>query len=136
MDPLSWSIIVFFILTFLLVVFVVFKMRRRSGFDAKSIQYIKSHWIRILDMFPGNPRGSVLDADKLLDYCLGKHGFQGNLGEKLKKAGPRFSDVNGVWRAHKLRNRIAHELNDIDVYDAKSAIKHFKQAMNDLGAQL
>lgn len=129
-------IAVFLILTFLLVAYVFFKVARRKGFSAKEMQYIQSHWIIIIDSFDSHPKNAIMDADKLLDYALGKHGFEGNLGEKLKKAGPRFKDLNGVWSAHKLRNRVAHELGEIDKDEAKRALKRFKSALNDLGAKL
>ena len=83
-----------------------------------------------------HPKQAVLDADKLLDYALKEHGFKGALGEKMKAAGPRFSDLNGVWNAHKLRNRLAHEMMDLKRGEAQSALKNFKRALNDLGAGL
>jgi len=129
-------IAIFVLITLLLVFFVFVKMRRRKGMPMESLQYIKSHWIRIIDSFNSHPKDAILDADKLLDYALGKHGFEGSLGEKLKKAGPRFKDINSVWNAHKLRNRVAHELGDIDKDHAKRALKQFKSALNDLGAEL
>ena len=135
-DPLVGGILVFFGMTVVLVLWMLWRLRRRKGFEPKELQYIKSHWIRIIDMFSGNPKGAILDADKLLDYALGKKGFEGHLGEKLKRAGGRFSDQNAVWSAHKLRNRIAHELDEIPMGEAKSALKNFKRALNDLGAKL
>ncbi len=129
-------LIAFLAFDFILVAYVFFKKLGRDTFDSKELQYIKSHWIRIIDMFNTNSKASILDADKLLDYALGKKGFDGNLGEKLKKGGARFSDVNEVWMAHKLRNKIAHELGDIDVAEARRALKYFKRALNDLGAHL
>lgn len=122
--------------SFLLAIFVFFKQYKKKCFDQKELNYIRSHWIRIIDTFPGNPKSSILDADKLLDYALKVKGFEGNLGEKLKKAGARFSNKNAVWSAHKLRNQIAHELGEINVDEAKTALKSFKQALNDLGTQL
>ncbi len=130
------AIAVFLILTFLLAGFVFVKVSRRKAFGVKERQYIQSHWIAIIDAFSSHPRNAVLDADKLLNYVLERWGFEGSLGEKLKKAGPRFSDLNGVWSAHKLRNRIAHELGEIDTGFAKRALKQFKTALNDLGAGL
>lgn len=130
------AIIVFLVVDFIFIIWVVIKRARARRLGARELQYIESHWIRIIDMFGDDHKHAILDADKLLDYALSKHGFQGNLGEKLKLAGPRFSDLNGVWSAHKLRNRIAHELMDVDKNDAKRALKQFKRALNDLGAQL
>jgi len=51
----------------------------------------------------------VLAVDVVLDIALTELGFAGSLGEKLKKAGPRIPNLQAVWDAHKLRNRLAHE---------------------------
>lgn len=126
----------FLVFTFFLAAFVFFKNGSRKGFQQKELNYMHSHWIRIIDMFPSNPKAAILDADKLLDYALKVKGYQGTLGEKLKKAGPRFSNKNAVWAAHKLRNQVAHELGDVSKDIAKSALSGFKQALNDLGANL
>lgn len=133
-----WLIIVlgFIAFSFVLVVFVFFKQHSKKRLGQKELNYIHSHWVRIIDMFSGNPKSSISDADKLLDYVLKLMGFEGTLGEKLKKAGARFSNKNAVWAAHKLRNQVAHELGDINIDEARSALKAFKQALNDLGARL
>lgn len=51
----------------------------------------------------------VWAMDTVLDLALGELGFGGSLGDKLKKAGPRIPNIQAVWEAHKLRNRLAHE---------------------------
>ena len=123
-----------------LVIFVMLR-RRKGELSEKDQSYIHSHWYRILDSFKHDPKNAVMDADKLLDYCLRKRGGgkfdKMSLGEKLKKAEGYFSDINGVWTAHKLRNKIAHELN-IKLFEneAKQAISQFKKALKDLGAKL
>jgi hypothetical protein len=79
---------------------------------------------------------AVIEADKLLDRALTEAGVPGNtLGERLKKNPNKFSEINSVWNAHKLRNYIAHEPDaDISYTQAKNAIDSFKQALKDLGA--
>ena len=116
------------------MLFVFFKMRSSKQFSSKDLKYIELHWGRIVD--DQDPKHAVMDADKLLDYALKAKGFEGSLGEKLKAAGPRFSDLNGIWSAHNLRNRVAHELGDISKGDSMRALKSFKRALNDLGAKL
>lgn len=135
-DLLSSSIIGFFVFVLLLALYVFIRAKSRKKLSYLQLNYINSHWIRIIDMFPNNPKSSIMDSDKLLDYALNCHGFVGPLGEKLKKSGPRFSSLNNVWFAHKLRNKIAHELSDIDISEAKIALGYFKKALNDLGAKL
>ena len=57
------------------------------------------------------------------------------MGDRLKRVGSRLTDENAVWRAHKLRNVIAHE-NDYELSyrQAANALAIYKQALKDLGA--
>lgn len=69
----------------------------------------------------------ILEADKVLDAVLNALGYKGTVGEKLKVAGPRLREVDAIWRAHKLRNRIAHEPGvKITEREAKQAMKAFR----------
>ncbi len=133
MDGYIVVLLIILVLAFLLVLWVFVKNARRKVLGLKQEKYIKSHWVKAIANYENNPAQAVMEADKILDYALKFYGFEGALGEKLKKAAPRFSDINSVWRAHKLRNRIAHELSDIDKKEALSALKAFKKALRDLG---
>lgn len=79
---------------------------------------------------------TVLNVDKLLDQALREKGLRGNtMGERMKSASSIFSDNNGVWAAHKLRNKIAHEPDVHITYDTvRYALAHIKRALKDLGA--
>lgn len=125
---------------FVILLFLLYKHFKKHVFTSEELQYIRSHWIRIIDSFNSYPKQSVLDADKLLDYGLSKKFSKKardlTLGEKLKKFGSVFSDVDAVWSAHKLRNQIAHEFGEINVKEAKNALSQLKKALNDLGAEL
>lgn len=130
------ALIVFLLLDLVLVAWVLIVRRKGRRFDEKELMYIRAHWIKIVDAFGVHPKQAIMDADKLLDFVLGKRGFEGSTGEKLKQGGARFADLDGVWFAHKLRNRVAHELSEINHDEAKRALKNFKRALNDLGAKL
>ena len=57
------------------------------------------------------------------------------MGERLKKNGDKFSNLNAVWRAHKLRNALAHESDlEITYKQAFNALGIYNQALKDLGA--
>jgi hypothetical protein len=85
---------------------------------------------------PASYHMSVLNADKLVDQAMRERGIKGEtMGERLRSAVSLFSDRNGVWLAHKLRNRIAHEENvNVTYIEAKSALGCFRKALKDLGA--
>lgn len=79
---------------------------------------------------------SVVEADKLLDKALMELGVSGKtMGERMKHCGGRFSELNSVWYAHKLRNQIAHERGfKVEYTQARHALQTYKQALKDLGA--
>lgn len=110
---------------------------KRNKIQPKDQRKFKHHWNNTVKELTSNPKQAVLEADKLLDEALKLKGFNGSLGEKMKQAGALFSDQNGIWSAHKLRNRIAHELNmNINEKEASNALFQFKKALSDLGIKL
>lgn len=58
-------------------------------------------------------RIAIINADTLLDDVLRKAGVGGmDLGEKLRKVKiTQLPNLEDIWQAHKIRNRIAHEPN-------------------------
>lgn len=78
----------------------------------------------------------IIEADKLLDKAMHEMGVPGKtMGDRLKRSGSKFTDINAVWRAHKLRNAIAHESGlEISYKQATTALSIYKQALKDLGA--
>ena len=80
---------------------------------------------------------SVVEADKLLDKAMHEMGVPGKtMGDRLKKCGKeKFTHLNAVWSAHKLRNQIAHEPGfRLEYNEARRALATYKQALKDLGA--
>ncbi len=125
------------VLIILFIGLIFWTQSKRSKFSSQDLKRFKKHWNKILKETHSNPKGAILEADKLLDEALKLKGFHGSLGEKMKKANSIFSNRNGIWDAHKLRNRIAHELNvNISKQETETAIRQFKQALRDLGLQL
>lgn len=131
MELWLYALIVFVLIDVLIVGYVVWK-RRGGGFSSAEKRKYLEHWERIRR--DADFRHAVMDADKLLDTLLGRKGYSGPLGEKLKKSARLFSDLNGVWAAHKLRNRLAHELDaKLSPHEARRALQQFERAFRDLG---
>lgn len=78
----------------------------------------------------------ILRADSLLDEALKDRGTSGStMGERLKSASKKFTNLNAVWAAHKIRNRLAHESDFSVSYDTtRQALAAFKKGLKDLGA--
>ncbi|MEZ4210609.1 MAG: hypothetical protein R3B38_02770 [Patescibacteria group bacterium] len=78
---------------------------------------------------------AVMDADKVLDLAMAMVGAQGQgLGEKLKRNEQMLGDVNRVWNAHKLRNRLAHDVDvNITKPAAVEAVRTFEGVIRRIG---
>lgn len=118
---------------------VIMGLSRRSGGGLNQDEF-RSKWMQINAILakdnPSSWQVAIMEADKLLDQALIGRGVGGTtLGERLKASGNRFSKLNAVWGAHKLRNQIAHEPNARLTYSMTvKALDVFKQALKDLGA--
>ena len=100
--------------------------------------YYQEKWLELLARVK-TPSGMVLaviDADKLLDDALKRRNFKGKtMGERLVSAQRYMSDNDGVWYAHKLRNRLVHDPDvKLKKREAQNALAGFKQGLKDLGA--
>jgi hypothetical protein len=87
--------------------FLVWKTSRSRKLPAVSVTRIQSMLQKTNQL--SDPVMRILEYDKILDQLLYDLGFQGSTADKLKKGGPRFSNVQTLWQYHKLRNTIAHE---------------------------
>lgn len=126
-----WYFLAVFLLFDLVIVLYVLFFRGHGLSHKDRLEYLE-HWHRIKNS--SDPKHAIMDADKLLDIVLQKKGYTGSLGEKLKQGGKLFSDLDGVWSAHKLRNKIAHELSyHISAGQFATALKQFERALRDLG---
>lgn len=111
--------------------------KRRHDFNVEEYQ---TRWLKIENSLIKGQRQTynlaVLNADKLLDRALVELGLPGKtMGERMKRVNDRFSKVNAVWYAHKLRNQIAHEPDfELDYDEASRALAAFRQSLKDLGA--
>ena len=75
----------------------------------------------------------LIEADKLLDYTLQQRKVKGEtLGERLKSAKNLLDhpSYNNVWEAHKLRNRLVHEVDaTADARQLKSAVSGLERGI-------
>ncbi len=135
------SVILFFaailILAGLILALVTLTKR---GPKRLNVEYYRSHWLTIEQQLSRDEPSScslcILNADKLLDQAMRESGLTGTtMGDRLKASGKRFSNLNNVWSAHKIRNQIAHEPGfKVSYDDARRALATFKQALKEMGA--
>ncbi len=79
---------------------------------------------------------AVIEADKLVDETLKNAGFAGEtLGERLMNIDrSQLETLESLWTAHKIRNRLAHDMNYFLRYaEAVRAIKLYEATLKELG---
>ena len=80
-----------------------------------------------------DPSRRILEAESILDRALRDIGYRGTFGEKLKRMQKMLPNIDAVWQAHKLRNRIAHEPGlHISSSEAAAALAVFEKALGTL----
>ena len=121
------------------LLFVVISLAKNSPRTLDQDKY-RSRWLSIETKLKHDDDNTfticILEADKLLDQALRERGLSGKtMGERMKQCQGKWSNGNGVWAAHKLRNRIAHEADvTVDYTRTKQALVAYKQGLKDLGA--
>lgn len=150
MSTTIWFLIIVLIVAILMVGGINYRtggsVRKRPGGLARRAltsghkEVVAREWEQVQSLLAAG-RGSsfsaaIIEADKLVDYCLKSLGASGTtLGERLRSAEPHFSDYQGLWQAHKLRNRLVHEHDsDPTPNEVRRAVDQFERALRDLGA--
>ncbi len=80
---------------------------------------------------------AVIEADKLVDETLKEANFQGDtMGDRLMNIQPgQLTTTEGLWEAHKIRNRLVHDVNYFLRYtEAKRAVSLYKKTLEELEA--
>ena len=124
-------ILIGIVLVLAVIGWLMWKVSRKRRLPASSAAKFQDAFNRATAL--PNPQMRIMEADKILDNALKELGYQGSFADKLRKAGPRFSNVQSLWDAHKLRNRLAHEMG-VQLRDAEvsGAMQAFGKALREL----
>lgn len=140
---------VFSVITFLVILYVVWLTYRLSREEAKKDKMAEitneipseqsQKWQQVLmhanSQNAAEWRLSILEADVLLEDLLSSLGYSAStLGEKLKSVQKGdFKTIDAAWEAHKVRNLIAHEGTDfpIDQRDVKRVMELYGQVFRE-----
>jgi len=98
--------------------------RRKHSIPALVKARLHERWDEVIEL--ADPSRRVLEAEKVCDAVLKALEYQGTFAEKLQAAAPRLTHVEELWSAHRLRNRIAHEMNcRVSDADGRRAVQAF-----------
>ncbi len=107
---------------------------KNAGLEKAKAEF-QRHWqaIEAIGTNGESAKQAIFQADILLDKALQYHKIPGNtLGDRLKAARNRLNEdtLNKAWSAHKVRNRLAHELQyRLTDREAQQALTDFRQVL-------
>ncbi|MDD5751373.1 MAG: hypothetical protein PHS73_02535 [Candidatus Peribacteraceae bacterium] len=112
----------------LILAYVFLLHRRRVRLSPALLGGLRREWERAVGQ--QDPVRMLLEAEKVFEHLLTLWRFQGTFADKLRSAGPRFQNVENLWQAHKLRNRIAHESGfQPSPEECQRAVRAFEEAL-------
>lgn len=139
-------------LSFGLTVFFIIKFQKLVGLKAQMTKLAvrvpestsggasQSKWEEILRHMNSDREAewkfAIIEADKLVDNSLKIAGYQGDtMGERLMNIDKdQFPNLDGLWEAHKIRNKLVHDVNYFLRYaEAKTAIQLYEKVLEELG---
>lgn len=112
---------------------------RAGRVPSATAEELAVHWQQVdsLRLSPGNWAMAISEADKIVNAALEAANFPGpSMADRLKAAQPYFSAdaYNALWEAHRLRNRLAHEVGaTAESKEVQYALYAFEQALRTLG---
>lgn len=112
------------------------------GPEGESQGVVRTRWDDIVALTTsGNEsdwRRAILEADVMLSDALRAYGYEGaTVADQLRMANPiQMTTLNVAWEAHKVRNRVAHEGERLDLTerDVRATIDQYRRVFEELGA--
>lgn len=83
---------------------------------------------------PSDWKLAIIEADIILEELLSELGYAGSsVGDKLKSAPSSFRTIEQAWRAHSVRNRIAHDGANFELSEmlARQTIAEYKMVFDE-----
>lgn len=108
--------------------------------EAASGGAIQSKWQEIMRHMDSDREAewkfAIIEADKLINDSLRLAGYPGDtMGERLMNIEKsQLLSLEGLWEAHKIRNKLAHDVNYFLRYsEARRAIQFYENTLRELG---
>jgi hypothetical protein len=77
---------------------------------------------------------ALIEADKLIDNLLKQAGYRGKtMTERLEQITPaQISNIDDLWQAHKLRNRLVHDSETkVAYHEIREAVEVYKKVLEE-----
>src|SRR5688572_12675375 len=107
-SPIFWFIVFFIVIILLAVIFNSLKKTSKSQWQETALNELNKILTSNMEL-----KYQTIELDKLLEYSMkNKFRLDSSLGEILKQKRNQFdrNELNQIWEAHKLRNKLVHDV--------------------------
>lgn len=123
-----WLLLAFFFGIFL-IAFLLLNVFGRKNQDISWKKTVRSK-LEDLESQKLDLSTQVMQLDKILEFALqSKFNKKDTFGNLLKTHKKKFNkeDLNEIWQAHKIRNKIAHDINFVpNQHELRQAVETLK----------
>jgi len=130
-----WYILIILVVGLVLLWVVSKGARRRRALTERDRALVIAKWRDIGKLMEqSRSKEAIFEADKLLDFVFRKMNFPGEtFADRLKAAEKILPNYSDIWEAHKLRNKLAHEVDfEPPIREDQQAIAAFDRAIKKL----
>ena len=130
-----WYLLIILVVGLILLWLINRGLKSRRGLSHQDQALVTAKWREVEKLMEqGRSKEAIFDADKLLYFIFRKMNFSGEtFADRLKAAEKFLPNYQDIWGAHKLRNKLAHEIDfQPSLHEAQQAIATFARAIRKL----
>ncbi|MDD4761533.1 MAG: hypothetical protein PHZ25_00705 [Candidatus Pacebacteria bacterium] len=135
-----FSVIVYIIIKLNLFRKVAENLKETYSFSDVSEKRVLKAWMqierRIKTQKEAELKMAIIECDRILDEVLKAAGYKGEtMANRLEQiSSAQLANIEKIWKAHKIRNRIVHEENfSLSLEDVEGIVREYKKAFQEFG---
>ena len=123
------SIIIILLLIIVIACIIYFALLNKNKINSKLRKKYKDKLKKILSQ--DDIRHKVIDLDSLLSKLFWTLWYNWSMWAKMKKIWNGFVNTDNIWYAHKVRNKLVHEIDfKLSEKESKNIISYYKTEFN------
>lgn len=128
---MEYILLIFALVIILWIILLIKFRKKRKTLPSARIKFFEKR-LKVILWPAYSYREQILDLDKLLHYLLKDLGYEWTLGEILKLQPEEILDINEIWRLHKLRNKLAHDFDEVAETTLRRDSKKFESQIRSI----
>jgi len=99
------------ILILLVGVFLTFRFSGKKQLTKGQRNYYRKEIQKVSTLPSSSER--IMRYDMIMYHILKDYGYSGTVGDQLKAKPRMMKNLNAIWSLHKLRNKLAHDMDTV-----------------------